>query len=98
MQNYSFFILSRFPKESKNPKTRNLNPSNTLEGVFDRLGGILCIYKGHGTFNYKGEPVIAFVWFHSNFINLVDLSETIELNASFKVLAPEVFCIPQMIF
>lgn len=72
-----FSATPKSPKLQPQEVLRSLNPDNTFEGVFDRIGGILCLYKGYGNNINKCEPIVAFVLFHSNFQNLVDLSETI---------------------
>lgn len=96
--NIFYSICPKSPESQRSDYRKLINPDNTLEGVFDRLGGKLCVYKGYGHYNYKEEPVIGFTWFHSNFENIINLGTTIELDATFTVLKPSIFCIPQMIF
>lgn len=93
-----YHVSPKSPKAQRQEYMRTLNPDDTLEGVFEQLGGTLFLYKGHGLYNYKGEPVIAFVWFHSNFESIMELGKTIELDCLFKALSPDVYCIPQIIY
>lgn len=93
-----YSISPKSPKVQKQEWRKYLNPDGSLEGVFEKLGGTLCIYKGYGNYHYSETPIIGFVWFHQHLETFMDLSTTIELDTSFKVLSPDVFCIPQMIF
>lgn len=64
----------------------SLNPTNTLEGVFNHVSGYLFMFKGLGNYNEKKDPVIGY------------LGDTVELDASLKIVAPDVYCVPQLIY
>lgn len=93
-----YSICTKSPEAQRLEWRQMINPDNTLEGVFDRLGRTLFVYKGYSDYNYAGEPVIGFVWLHSNFESIMQLGSTIELDSSFAVLKPSVYCIPQLIY
>ncbi len=93
-----YSISPKSPKAQRNDFLKHINPNNTLEGVFEQVGGTLCVYKGYGGFAYNGIPCIGFVWFHNNFDLIMNLSSTIELDATFTILKPFVFSIPQLIY
>ena len=85
-----FYLYSpKHPKAERAAIMKQLNPDNTLDGVFAKLGGYLFIYKGLGKYVYKGN---------SNFFNIIDLSSTVDLGTSFHALAPDVFCVPQLVY
>lgn len=85
------------PKTIARNKFSLLNLNNDIYELFNRFSGHLLYVKGEGQFIFKGESIKAFAWLRPYFHDFVLKTNTIGLDATFRVLKPFKVCIPQCI-
>lgn len=99
-----FYSVAPFnPKTIKHLNHKMMNPDNTIEGIFENFGGTLFKFHPKEKVNLIEYPFEVFAYFSPYFTEIVEskqfnLSTTIELDATFRALAPYALCVPTLIF
>ena len=74
-----------------------MNPYNDLYDIFNRFSGYLMYVKGEGSFRFNNQNVSPFAWLHPFFYDIVTKTDSIGLDATFRLLKPFKVCISQCI-
>ena len=99
-----FYNVSPFNQKTINRnKHKIMNPDDSIIGVLENFGGMLFIFNSSEPIDEKQFPFGVFSWLTPYFNDIVssqyfEYAATIELDATFQVLAPYKICVPLLIY
>ncbi|KAK8863931.1 hypothetical protein M9Y10_011624 [Tritrichomonas musculus] len=101
LNQFAFVLFYRFASFHNKTISRNkfslMNPYNDLYDIFNCFSGYLMYVKGEGSFRFNNQNVSPFAWLHPFFYDIVTKTDSIGLDATFRLLKPFKVCISQCI-
>ena len=99
-----FYTIAPFNcKTIKRQKHKQMNPDDSIESILKNYGGFLFRFHPTEEVDLNQYQFGIFSWFSPYFLDIVkshqfEQATTIELDATFRALAPYAICVPHLIF